>query len=796
MKIRHILLAAAVLTFASCAKQGMERDVAVPGEAIQMSSFRQQVFTRADVDEIDFPAGTKYTLLAVDAAQPTKWSSAAGFENVPQEGVEVVTNGVHKISYEPVGLYRHGESLDFYGLLYNVPKDEEPAAAAPVLNTPIGDDVNPTITIGETDGLLPDLMHSNETKGKSSADGIVQLPFEHALAALNFIISKQDEQHDEVQDKQLQNVKVTKVVLKNVAKQATMDVATGVWTPEAASERVVFEDAAGKVLTTEAKAIGPKDMLVFPTYGEQVSVEVSLEGLEMYNGSSYVPMNKTFDATGLVVTDGKCTVSYDLKLFDDVTGDVAGNLQFERNHKYQLAIFVMRDNVRIVAVSPQVYEWVDVDLDLVSDPRVTTLGQPITIGGTVWMDRNLGAKSADCEKDWWHTLGYYYEYARNIPFIMDVEVAAAHYYVPTRYKKDNGQYADNDAHYLCYKDGANKDKIAFGTAETAVAYPDYLLFTYDQNGNKVSKYSDKALCNYANYGRVPDGDIVAINPGDKGTYAFIAPTVTKIGKSGYSGSQRIWYDPAENTHIRNYWYDIDNQPVPKGWRLPTAKDVYTIMPENSFHWFFGGNRFRQVGVAVSRNTTGNAQTYAGTYRYQYFYGNFEVDKTVSKTAQWSTPKYKGSGTNFQTRIYGIKHVGTSKAYRYMVEVNPSNVDNCGYARFYIFPATPTDVFKCNKNTKDAISDDENANNLYSENPQWNLHQFDWDHPSTYIDFPLQGQIEGSPWQVNLFGRDIKLRLMETANMTDNYCMKLSNQGLGFAGTWHSTTGPTRLVRDI
>ena len=33
-------------------------------------------------------------------------------------------------------------------------------------------------------------------------------------------------------------------------------------------------------------------------------------------------------------------------------------------------------------------------------------------------------------------------------------------------------------------------------------------------------------------------------------------------------------------------------------------------------------------------------------------------------------------------------------------------------------------------------------------------------------------------------------------MTDNYCMKLSNQGLGFAGTWHSTTGPTRLVRDI
>lgn len=43
---------------------------------------------------------------------------------------------------------------------------------------------------------------------------------------------------------------------------------------------------------------------------------------------------------------------------------------------------------------------------------------------------------------------------------------------------------------------------------------------------------------------------------------------------------------------------------------------------------------------------------------------------------------------------------------------------------------------------------------------------------------------------------MKLRLMETANMHDNYCMKLSNDGTGFYGTWHSTTCPTRLVRDI
>ena len=61
MKIRHILLAAAVLTFASCAKEGMEQGGNAPKGAVQITSFRQQVFTRADVDEVDFPAGTVFS---------------------------------------------------------------------------------------------------------------------------------------------------------------------------------------------------------------------------------------------------------------------------------------------------------------------------------------------------------------------------------------------------------------------------------------------------------------------------------------------------------------------------------------------------------------------------------------------------------------------------------------------------------------------------------------------------------------------------------------------------------------
>ena len=165
----------------------------------------------------------------------------------------------------------------------------------------------------------------------------------------------------------------------------------------------------------------------------------------------------------------------------------------------------------------------------------------------------------------------------------------------------------------------------------------------------------------------------------------------------------------------------------------------------------------------------------------------------SATGNYSAPLYNDNNI---TRVYGIKYQGTSKAYRYMIEVHQSNIHNCGFARFSMFPATASDKFLCDKTGKDAISTSDNSYNLYDQSPKWNLHKFDWDHPSAYIDFPLQGQMEYHPMHLNIFGRDLKLRLMEMQSSTDNYCMKLSNAGTGFYGTWHSTTCSTRLVRDI
>ena len=833
MKTRYIFLSAIVLLLSSCAKEGMEQ-VEVPGDAIRLASYRQQVVTRADVDELAFAKDTKYTLLAVNAStDPTAyaWATQKGFTTQPQAGTE---SEDHAILYSPVSIFSVGKHLDFYGLTY------DKTDSAPSLDAAAADGVNPTISLSESSDRLPDLMHSNTVKNRTYTDGIITMPFEHALAAVNFYISKQDEDGDNETARQLERVKVTEIRLDNVATAATMDVVDGKWswTASAQGSRVVYSDASGMVVPKIAEPIGDTDVLVFPNDDyvdtnnaydsespykyytpagdgsankcEQVIVTVKLEGLEEWDNNipGYKAMNKRLTC-GAEVVNGAVEISFPLRNYHETTGEDVGPLHFLRNHKYVLSVFVMRDNVRIVAISPQVYEWVSVDLNsLEFDRNVTTLGQPVTFGGTVWMDRNLGAKSADCEHDYIHTLGYYWEYARNIPFILDPEVFLAGYDVPDKLNDGSA----NNNHFVCHKSDHSK---ALGTSYTpgsdtpVVAFPDYLIYTWDQNGNKVSKVETKMLSQYSNYVMNSDaatlGKIVAINPGDTGSYAFIAQSRTDVGSTlGVgSGDQRNWCDFRENTHLRNYWYSVENQPVPKGWRLPTGKDVYSIMPEDNFKWFFNGKRFRQVGVGKHgnvtgpRTTTGTALQYCGEYQYQYFYGSFEVDK--SGTGDYSTPIYNDKNI---TRVYGIKYQGTSKAYRYMIEVHDSNIKNCGFVRFSMFPATASDKFLCDKTTKDAISTDDAQYNLYSDNPKWNLHKFDWDHPSSYIDFPLQGQIEYHPMHINLFGRDLKLRLMETyapnssGTMTDNYCMKLSNDGTGFYGTWHSTTCPTRLVRDM
>ena len=243
-----------------------------------------------------------------------------------------------------------------------------------------------------------------------------------------------------------------------------------------------------------------------------------------------------------VITNGSCTVTQDLVVYDDRDGHAAGPLEFLRNHKYTLSIFIMRDNVRIVAVSPQVYDWVPVD----TEEYTAVLGQPVTFGGTVWMDRNLGAKTFDCENDFFNSMGYYYQFGRNIPWIIDVDVVKRYlnnqnvfYRIPATDANYGGlrtldigvsvfsrhpQGTLTDAQGVKYKVDSQGNKYregTFGIHQNATNNSDPLFFTYDEHGNKVSTW--RTSFRHLSYDPADQTDKTlypALNPGDPGSYSF------------------------------------------------------------------------------------------------------------------------------------------------------------------------------------------------------------------------------------------------------------------------------------
>ena len=858
MKRTIIILSAAVvavLSVVSCAKERFDAPE-VTGDVITFSSFRQQVFTRADIDLMNFEVGTKYTLLAVDtpaSGGSYQWVDGKGFATQPQVGEEATGN---VISYEPKAVFRRGESLDFFGLTYG-------NGDVPALNTPLANGVNPTITVAEVAdkagaGLnrFPDLMHSNsgDARNRTSAGGTVLLPFQHAMAAVNILVSKQDETDDLDVEKQLERVKIRKITLENVATTATMDVVTGDWTWDASTEsgsRVVFESIQADGYTVGINAENPLltaaegmkeddvDLLIIPTDkladtdpAKQLRLTVEIEGLEKYNTltDSFEPYDNTATVQPghTVITNGSCTVTQDLVVYSDEDGHAEGPLEFERNHKYTLSIFIMRDNVRIVAVSPQVYDWVPVD----TEEYAAVLGQPVTFGGTVWMDRNLGAKTFDCENDFFNSMGYYYQFCRNIPWIMDLDVlkrylnnqtvfyripesevpygglrTADHYHSTTNPKSVFSRHNVDkyDSQGNLYTEGT------FGIHSSATDNSDPLFFTYDEHGNKVSTW--RTSYRYLSYDPADQTDKTlwpALNPGDPGGYSFI------VGPKN-EGHQAWSWTHAEVDLYRNHWGNMtsipENQPAPKGWKIASRKEVYTILPESvSSGWTENSAHLYQARTDHDMTTGGVAgapptSSVAGLYNFQYILGR------ITLPAAGSSPGLKpiNHSTTTLPCVYGIKHQGTDQAYRIKIEQLPSKtvIFSEGGKTFYFnyvritrYPAKATDKFLTNvtSNPSDGISDNPKRQVTVT---QTNLQDFDWDHPSAELFFPMQGYIDAGNQDRDLFldefGISCIMRVTTWTGATPghNHTFYFRNVGVGSnTGSRNALGDPIRLIRDF
>lgn len=510
----------ALLSITACTD---EETVSVASPNMQeavLSARKSHIITRAGDEVTQFDEDTKYLLYAYGGNEWLLYNKV---------GTEQAN---HTIGYGTPLVYGDAP-INFYGVTYGTAASSPSPAHE---NTPLD---NPMIKEEVIDNSLPDLMYSNNLTNQTLASNgyRLEMDFKHAMSRVEFMIVKQDELKDD--EKKLENVKLKRIELTGMRTSGTLDIVNGQWKYAGnKTSRTYYNNAEGLPIGTTSTQVSDQEFLIFPNEDEvpieDITVKVTLSGI---------------DGKNEVVEEYTLKESNEENLPEEDWSKLPP-FKFQKNHRYTLLITVLKDEVRTIAIAPQVYDWVD------EDRTDNYLGQPVTFANLMWMDRNLGAKSADCENDWEACRGYYYQYARNIPYILDKEK---------------------------YDAAPNKIPV----------YP--FLYTYNQYGEKV--YGDVAAGGNINNipVRYPN---IAINPGDKGLYLFIWDPV----------NNGIWLynenNNGEHSFIDKYWTsDNNNHPCPKGWRLPTRADFASFLPERRFPigtWYNG----YQYSFKYQANTLG------------------------------------------------------------------------------------------------------------------------------------------------------------------------------------------------
>ena len=709
---RSILLLVALVMAGSCVME----DPVVPSVGdtpIEFSASKMRVITKVGDKADPFDEGTKFRLFAVEDANDThNWSNAVMYNRSGEMSSGMVSYG-DKVSYgvEPLNI------LDFYGVTYGTSSDITVSGNLGVI---------PKVSVEPQTGSLPDLMYSDNLKSKTSASGLLQMEFRHAMSKLNIEILKQDESAD--QDKKLENAVLEKIVLKGTGVSGSFNIEAGSWEDVSQDADGVTVFSGSKKISTAAERV-VSDQLAIPVTNGNVSLEVYLSGID---GAKDNPITYT-------LTIGKT----------DGGGDLFLNL--EQNHEYTFSITVLKNDVRVVTVTPKVYEWIDVELDTGD----AYFGQPVYFGGLMWMDRNLGAKSADCENDWYNSIGYYYQHGRNIPYMFDVDVWKTRFNTSSKVSFSNNKFT----HGLIYSLNENHERISEYIPASGSGAPESNLPYYDQ---------------------------VAKNPGDVGVdYRFICGF--NSWSSWARGTNNL-QDPRNDV----YWDDVANQPCPKGWRLPTRKDLYKYLPEEFYSQAVWQHTYTQGNMLKYDYYSGNRNSLGEEYKWKYFTAKFKA--ASSQTGEWSYPV-----PDEYSRVYLIKYEGTSKAYRIMIEQRKANtVDDGGVVKKYVrisrFEAMSNDEFLISPDGK-----------------QWNLHKFDWDTPAEYMDFPLCGYIDPGDGSNSIikhhpylgaFGNGCILRSQEidvTGSLGRNWTMYFMDTYRGVTvggGSRRSLGDQVRCVRDV
>jgi hypothetical protein len=742
-----------------------------------LSSTRAHVITRSGDLVENFKVGTLYRLYAFlssdsqtyDWTDKTYLNGSLGRETETEDGDREIVYGLDINKEDGIARnYPKNGSLDLYGVTFGSEVDPQSVNAQQEGKRPVWHIAFPSVKDAEIDGTeeMPDLMFSNNIRGASVSDGKVSMRFKHALSLLKFNVVWEEQTEGSKANYDLEKVQVRKIEVLGQHKEGDFNMVDSTWSYAENSNvysRTYYEDATGLSKPEKSYSYTFNDSIrVFPNKeDEAINIRVTL-----YDGN----------------TDKECEVVREYPLTNN-----GSDLVLESNYVYQITIMLLTNDVRIMVLLPTVYEWNDVELA----EEDVYLGQPVTFGGLMWMDRNLGAKTADAKNDFYNSIGYYYQFGRNIPYILDVEK-----WVYYAYDDDKNSFSPNTSKGLAIM----TDTSTEGSHSTSATYTysDYQSTFYSSykalgetetvnlsEGEKTKLREYQVKCIYTfdhkadsvfGYRYMAKGDSLSFrNPGEvyvgKDGKVDDEKTRELYKFAGYhkkstlgSGQQNCW----TTGDIGNYWTpkNTDAHPCPKGWRLPTHEDLYSFMPSGD-----------DVSWSNSWGTDGRYREDAD-YNQEIRYG-----------------KRKDSDGNEYCVCYMVKEKGTDRAYRIRImsdfSMGYKNPDKVSKNKRYILISRYT----CEKNK--GIDD-------YTLNGKT---ETEWNNPIESMMYPCAGYIiTDEVIYMRTFGTGTVLRTSEwsgkenitnaeTVNWTQY--MSTTNMNLSVANNSRLSLGDqVRCVRDV
>lgn len=578
------LLSAAVLLFgATACTDDMENNGTAQNDGAFRFSAGENVYTRAAADE-HFAEGTRYQLFAID--QNTKdWSRNLLASPSGNHAVIGNENSNHTIDYTGNNKF-NGRTLSFYGVT---------ASSQELLHLIPGSDTNaPAISVTyPQSGSLPDILWAAKEGQTYNNSGTIRLPFIHTLSKLNLLVQK----HKDVPS----NLAITKIELCDYA-SGSLNLSKGEFESSSETRETNFYTVftGAQVLETTSAPLKKDGKNVEPTIFPTRSVETA--DLEKHSLGIKVTMsnNNTYTYwTKEVMLD---TNNQPIKINGK---EQYRPFPFRPNYEYDMQLTIT-ESAMVVTILPRVYDWIPKEENQ-DNGKIVEVGNPVTFGGVTWMDRNLGATSADptaSEMDWERSRGFFYQFGRSIPYYIEGSMQDPdHEKGTTVYRPKGDGESDDNAKPYPFVNGHYSDEPV----------------TWDIKGNAL--YT---------------ADKLAKKPSD---------TQLKYNFAAYQKDKDTYYRDWDQIHSTSatYWSIQANQPCPKGWRLPTKNEFLTIYPVDEYA---GDINFRYEHQEKGKGEYGSEEWFKETKSDGVYLG---VKKTSESYGVIHAIKNQG-----KSNAYGIK----------------------------------------------------------------------------------------------------------------------------------------------